>query len=157
MNRILIIRFLLVVFCVCALTACQSDSKNVTGAETLSEKTTAVMRSKSASIDAPRMLLRKPLAPISIDYEIIGTPIIGIPLSINVKISSTLNKPIRMNYRIIDTTSLMFVDAQAQSISVDFGRCGGICDRASHSCAATRRKTLSECVCRNRDRVRYDG
>jgi hypothetical protein len=118
MNRILIARFPLVVFCVCALTACQSDSKNVTGAETLSEQTTAVMRSKPASIDAPRMLLRKPLAPISIDYEIIGTPVIGIPLSINVKISSTLNQPIRMNYRIIDTTSLMFADAQAQSTSL---------------------------------------
>ena len=118
MNRILIARFSLVVFYVYALTACQSGSDNVTDAESVSEKTAAVVRSKPVSMDAPRMLLRKPSAPISIDYEIIGTPVIGIPLSINVKVSSTLNQPIRMNYRIIDTTSLMFADAQAQSTSL---------------------------------------
>ena len=118
MNRIFIIHVSLIVFCVYTLTACQNGSDNVTDVESVNEKKAAVMRSKSVSMDAPRMSLRKPSAPISIDYEIIGTPVIGIPLSINVKVSSTLNQPVRMNYRIIDTTSLMFTDAQAQSISL---------------------------------------
>ena len=121
MNRILIARFPLVVFCGYALTACQNGSDNAASAdaESLSGKTATVVRSKPApSVDALRMSLRKPSAPISIDYEIIGTPVVGIPLSINVQVSSTLNQPIRMNYRIIDTTSLMFSDAQAQSVSL---------------------------------------
>ena len=118
MNRIFIIHVPLIVFCVYALTACQNGSDNVTDVESVSEKKAVVVRSKSVLMDAPRTSLRKPSAPISIDYEIIGTPVIGIPLSINVKVSSTLNQPIRMNYRIIDMTSLMFTDAQAQSISL---------------------------------------
>ena len=118
MNRIFIIHVPLIVFCVYTLTACQNGSDNVTDVESVSEKKAVVVRSKSVLMDAPRTSLRKPSAPISIDYEIIGTPVIGIPLSINVKVSSTLNQPIRMNYRIIDTTSLMFTDAQAQSISL---------------------------------------
>ena len=47
-----------------------------------------------------------------------GKPVVGIPLSINVKISSGLDQPIRVNYRIIDTTSLMFSEAQSETVSL---------------------------------------
>ena len=59
-----------------------------------------------------------PSAPINIDYEIMGKPVVGIPLSINVKISSGLDQPIRVNYRINDTTSLIFSDAQSETVSL---------------------------------------
>ena len=60
----------------------------------------------------------KPSAPISIDYEIMGMPVVGIPLSINVKVSSELDEPITVNYRINDSTSLMFNEAQSERVSL---------------------------------------
>ncbi len=48
-----------------------------------------------------------------------GTPVIGVPLSINVKVSSALDQLITVNYRIIDTTSLMFSSAQSERVSLD--------------------------------------
>ena len=47
-----------------------------------------------------------------------GTPVIGVPLSINVTVSSTLDQPITVNYRIIDSTSLMFTSAQSERVSL---------------------------------------
>ena len=55
-------------------------------------------------------------APINIEYEIMGIPVVGIPLSINVKISPALDRPIQLNYRINDSTSLKFSDAQSESV-----------------------------------------
>jgi len=68
--------------------------------------------------DAARTSPGKPSAPIDIDYEIMGTPVIGVPLSINVKVSSALDQPITVNYRINDTTSLMFTGAQSERVSL---------------------------------------
>ena len=121
MNRTSLARISLVVFCGFGLAACPSGSDDVAGAgsETSSAKTATAIHSKPAPpADAPRSSPGKPAAPINIDYEIMGTPVVGIPLSINVKVSSTLDQPIRLNYRIIDATSLMFSDAQAQRVSL---------------------------------------
>lgn len=121
MTRTRIARILLVVFCGSGLISCQSGSDNVAGAgaDNSSEKTATTVHSKPAPpVDARQGSAGKPSAPINIDYEIIGTPVIGIPLSINVKVSSGLDKPIRVNYRINDTTSLMFPDAQSKTVSL---------------------------------------
>lgn len=61
---------------------------------------------------------RSPSAPITIEYEIMGMPVVGIPLSINVKVSSELDEPITVNYRINDSTSLMFNEAQSERVSL---------------------------------------
>lgn len=110
MYRILSARPLSLVLCGLALVACQGDSDEVAGDGTV--------HSKPKSAVSPETSSGKPSAPISLDYEIMGTPVVGIPLSINVKISSALDRPIRVNYRINDTTSLMFSDAQAESVSL---------------------------------------
>ncbi len=122
MNRISSARFSWLVFCGLALTACQNDSDNVSGGETAGEATT--VHSKPESSDRPadsaanlRTAPGKP-APINIEYEIMGMPVVGIPLSINVKVSSGLDQPIRVNYRINDTTSLMFSEAQSETVSL---------------------------------------
>ncbi len=57
-------------------------------------------------------------APITIDYEIMGLPVVGIPLSINVKVSAELDEAITVNYRIIDSTSLMFTESQSERVSL---------------------------------------
>jgi len=119
MNRILPSLFVLV--CGLGLAACQSGSDEVAGAgsDSSSAKTATAVHSKPAApADAARTSPGKPSAPINIDYEIMGTPVIGVPLSINVTVSSALDQPITVNYRIIDTTSLMFTAAQSERVSL---------------------------------------
>jgi len=119
MNRILSSLFVLV--CGLGLAACQSGSDEVAGAgsDNSSTKTATAVHSKPAApADAARRSPGKPSAPINIDYEIMGTPVIGVPLSINVTVSSTLDQPITVNYRIIDSTSLMFTGAQSERVSL---------------------------------------
>ncbi len=117
MNGILSARFSLLVLCGIALAACQSGSDDVAGGETTGTATT--VHSKPAlSANESRTSPGAPSAPITIDYEIMGVPVVGIPLSINVNISSSLDQPIRVNYRVNDTTSLMFSDAQSETVSL---------------------------------------
>lgn len=122
MNRNPAARISWLLFCGLALTACQGGSDNVSGGETTRAATTVHSKPESAdrttaSAAKPRISPAK-AAPINIDYEIMGMPVVGIPLSINVKISSDLDQPIRVNYRINDTTSLMFPEAQSETVSL---------------------------------------
>ena len=117
MNRPFFPRILLPVFCGMTLAACQSGSDNAV-AEKTSVATAAVHSRPEMPAERPKTSPGKPSAPITIDYEIMGKPVIGIPLSINVKISSALDQPIRVNYRINDSTSLMFTNAQSRTVSL---------------------------------------
>jgi len=61
----------------------------------------------------------KPSAPISIDYAIIGTPVVGQPVSINLEVSSSLrNRAVTLNFRINDARNLTFPEAQAQRVAL---------------------------------------
>ncbi len=117
MNRLFFARFSLLAFCGFAMAACQNDDDAAGGGET-TVAATAVHSKPAMPTDNPKTSPGKPSAPINIDYEILGKPVVGIPLSINVKVSSALDQPIRMNYRINDSTSLMFPDAQSKSVSL---------------------------------------
>ena len=99
-----------------ALAACQGDGGDPAGSEVDAARGTVHSKPKSAA--EPRASAGKPSAPINLDYEIMGMPVVGIPLSINLKISSSLDRPIRVNYRINDTTSLVFSDVQSETVSV---------------------------------------
>jgi hypothetical protein len=55
----------------------------------------------------------KPSAPISMNYEIVGNPIVGVPVRINVTVHSEAG-PVTVHYRINDTSSLMFQDGQVE-------------------------------------------
>ena len=55
----------------------------------------------------------KPSAPISIEYEIVGSPIVGAPVLINVDVSSGAG-PVSVQYNIIDTSALVFQRGQVQ-------------------------------------------
>ncbi len=61
----------------------------------------------------------KPTAPITIDYDVIGTPVVGQPVSINLNVrSSAGDRPVTLNYRINDASSLAFPEAQARRVSL---------------------------------------
>lgn len=116
MNRILLARFSFILLCGVGLAACGSDNDKEAGE---ASTTDSLVHSKPATADARlKKSPGKPSPPIKIDYEILGQPIVGIPLSINVRVSSPLEQPIAVNYRINDSTGLMFTEAQAERVSL---------------------------------------
>jgi len=63
--------------------------------------------------------IAKPGAPFSVSYKVIGTPIVGSPVTVNLHVTSTLgSRPIRVNYRINDASAMMFHEAQPSEIEM---------------------------------------
>lgn len=62
----------------------------------------------------------KPGAPFTISYRIIGTPIVGSPVAIDLRIESTLGpRPVTVNYRITDDSAMMLHEAQPAEIRLE--------------------------------------
>lgn len=58
-------------------------------------------------------------APITIDYEIMGNPVVGQPVGVNVQVSSSLNdRPITLNYRFSEAGSMTFPESQVESAAL---------------------------------------
>ena len=67
----------------------------------------------------PAGLETKPQSPVAIDYRIIGTPIVGQPLAIDIEVRSLLGpQPISLRYRINDSTALELTEAQPAEVSI---------------------------------------
>ena len=61
----------------------------------------------------------KPSAPISIDYEVLGKPIVGLPVAINVRVSAALDAgPVVVQYSINDASALLFQEGQVQRLEI---------------------------------------
>lgn len=59
----------------------------------------------------------KPTAPISIDYEVLGNPVVGQPVAINVRVSSSQG-PVTVQYTINDASAVMFQEEQVEQIEI---------------------------------------
>ena len=62
----------------------------------------------------------KPSAPVSIDYEILGKAIVGLPVAINVRVRGTRDDigPVAVSYAINDTSALMFQEGQVERLEI---------------------------------------
>jgi predicted small secreted protein len=61
----------------------------------------------------------KPGAPFTLQYKVIGTPIIGSPVPIELRVFSAFgDQPIKVSYNINDATALQFPDAQPPSVNI---------------------------------------
>jgi hypothetical protein len=61
----------------------------------------------------------KPSAPISMKYEILGNPVVGQPVAINVEVRSTSgNHPVTVQYSINDSSALVFQAGQVERLQV---------------------------------------
>jgi len=111
MKRIL--RSTGILLAACAFAACQDAND---GAAAVSSDT-AVATEPPAS--AGGVSAGKPTAPITIDYTVIGMPVVGQPVSINLEVSSMLpGRAVTLNYRINDARNLSFPQAQAQRVAL---------------------------------------
>lgn len=59
----------------------------------------------------------KPQAPISMSYEIVGNPIVGHPVLVNVSVSSA-EGPVNVLYSITDRSALLFQDGQVERLEI---------------------------------------
>lgn len=59
----------------------------------------------------------KPQAPISMSYEIVGNPIVGNPVLVNVSVHSA-EGPVNVHYSITDRSALMFQDGQVERLEI---------------------------------------
>ena len=61
--------------------------------------------------------IAKPGAPFSVSYKIIGTPIVGSPVTIDLLVTSMLgSEPVTVSYRINDASAMMFHEAQPRQV-----------------------------------------
>ena len=67
----------------------------------------------------PADFTAKPQGPVTIDYRIIGTPIVGQPLAIDIEVVSLVGEqPISLSYRINDSTAMELAEAQPADVAV---------------------------------------
>lgn len=73
----------------------------------------------TSSAALPESFTAKPQGPVSIDYRIIGTPIVGQPLAIDIEVRSLIDsQPITLRYRINDSTAMELTEAQPAEVSI---------------------------------------
>jgi hypothetical protein len=73
---------------------------------------------KASAVEAASMTA-KPQGPVIIDYRIIGAPIVGQPLGIDIEVRSLLGpQQITLSYRINDSTAMEFSAAQPAQVTI---------------------------------------
>ena len=61
----------------------------------------------------------KPQGPVQIDYKIIGSPIVGSAVAIDLYVTSTAGpQEISLDYRISDSTAMQFPESQSQRVTM---------------------------------------
>jgi len=62
-----------------------------------------------------------PAGPANIDYRIIGTPIVGQPVTIDLQVESNVgDEPITLSYQPSDATAMSFPESQLRSVALAF-------------------------------------
>lgn len=104
-----------------ALAACGSDETDVGVAKDKVEVAVVAPEAAAKPISPDYDgTVAKPGSPYAISYRIIGTPIVGSPLTIDLQVVSALApRPMTLDYRINDATSMVFADSQPTSVRME--------------------------------------
>jgi hypothetical protein len=63
----------------------------------------------------------KPQGPVQIDYRIIGTPVVGQPVTVDLKVMSNVgDAPVTLSYGSNDSTAMSFPESQQRRVSIAF-------------------------------------
>lgn len=64
-------------------------------------------------------IVGKPSGPIAVSYRIIGKPVVGQPVAIELKFDSSLgDRPVNVAYRINDITAMRLADSQPATLTI---------------------------------------
>ena len=91
--------------------ACSDNNNSATAIQP------AAIDNKSAVADTVPAVAGKPTAPIEFSYEVIGNAIVGVPVAINVVITSDLG-PINVEFSIDDGSALIFQPGQIERLEI---------------------------------------
>ena len=103
------------------LAACGSDKAEEEAATDVVELTVkAPDVSFKSEADGLGGAVVTPGSPYRISYRIIGTPIVGSPVTVELQVASLHGpRPLSLNYRFKDASSMIFADSQPTSISME--------------------------------------
>ena len=108
-------RVIFPVLAIFVIAACGNGSVD----EPTTDVTAATTPETSVVPPAPMEHTVKPQLPVSIEYKIIGSPIVGQPVAVNLQVKSALGpQAINLSYRITDSTAMQFFEAQPSSVSI---------------------------------------
>lgn len=111
----------LVVFVSFFLAGCGADQANdvTTAKDSEIEKSTPALIQKPSSNNYDGTVA-KPGSPYAISYRIVGTPIVGSPVTVDLHITSALeSRPMTLDYRINDATAMMFAESQPTKVRME--------------------------------------
>lgn len=97
------------------LSACQGDNEPAPAGE--ATPAAAEGASPTPEPTAGGASPGKPTAPVSMQYDIIGKPVVGQPVLINVRVSSSQG-PVSVSYTITDTSALAFEQGQVERLEI---------------------------------------
>ena len=111
--------FLIAAFAGAMITACGGDSGQPAAvAEQGKETATPVA---VLTPEEKYSVTGKPQGPVRIDYRIIGTPVVGQPVTVDLKVKSKVgDAPVTLSYATNDSTAMSFPEAQQRMVSLAF-------------------------------------
>ncbi len=109
----------LLLLCGLLTTACQESAEEA--GETKVVNTVAASDKPTPSIDADDSAVSpgKPTAPVSIHYTVIGAAVVGLPVSVNLQLSSSQpDLPLTLEYRSNDSSAMLFPESQEKRVDL---------------------------------------
>ena len=103
-----------------ALSACGNGDVDTSAAVSADNAPSAASTAAAKPLFAYDGTVSKPGAPFAMSYRIIGTPIVGSPVTIDLRVESMLGaQPITVDYRINDAAAMSLHEAQPARVRVE--------------------------------------
>jgi hypothetical protein len=100
------------------LAACGGDGQSAATEEQAAAAETPVA---VLTPDEKYSVTGKPQGPVKIDYRIIGTPVVGQPVTVDLKVNSNVgDAPVTLSYGTNDSTAMVFPESQQRMVSLAF-------------------------------------
>jgi len=91
------------------------------GEETVEVATSSAEAGAKPSVENYVSTVAKPGSPYSVSYRIIGTPIVGSPVTVDLRVESNQGtQPLNLEYRINDATSMLLGESQPATVRMEF-------------------------------------
>ncbi len=108
----------LFLFAAFVLSGCGQESAPSSGDVAVADKTKVDQSKPASQWDGE---VAKPGAPFRMNYRVIGTPVVGAPVSIDLRVTSTLGpQAVNLSYRVPDDTSMTLHEAQPANLVAEF-------------------------------------
>ncbi len=102
------------------LAACGSDEANEQVAGEVEVADAAIEVSNKSADPELGGAIGTPNSPYRIDYRIIGTPVVGSPVTVALRVESSRgSQPLNLEYRINDATSMLLAESQPASVRME--------------------------------------